>query len=176
MCRYRGKRPSTSFFLRREGTWPHGDVYRVRRGSSSSISIDPPEKSIVDVCRGGLREMLEGSKLNLLAKLHLLDSLLDQANSLSSHQANCHRFPSFFLFFSFSFYLAPYFFFLLLFLPVAFLSELNRTRGKDPSSLRHLGNAVGEFRLRALVTAVLISTRGRGNFYSCKLLEMEKRV
>lgn len=175
MCRYRGKRPSSSFFLRREGTWPHGDVYRVRGGSSSSISIDPPEKSIVNVCRGGLREMLEGFKLNLLAKLHLLDSLLDQANSLSSHRANCHRFPSFFLFSSFSFHLAPYSFFSF-FLPVAFLSELNCTRGKDPSSLRRLGNAVAEFRLCALVTAVLISTRGRGNFYSFKLLEMEKRV
>lgn len=175
MCRYRGKRPSSSFFLRREGTWPHGDVYRVRGGSSSSISIDPPEKSIVNVCRGGLREMLEGFKLNLLAKLHLLDSLLDQANSLSSHRANCHRFPSFFLFSSFSFHLAPYSFFSF-FLPVAFLSELNCTCGKDPSSLRRLGNAVAEFRLCALVTAVLISTRGRGNFYSFKLLEMEKRV
>lgn len=173
MCRYRGKRPSTSFFLRREGTWPHGDVYRVRGGSSSSISIDPPEKSIVNVCRGGLREMLEGFKLNLLAKLHLLDSLLDQANSLSSHRANCHRFPFPFLLF---FILSRSLFFFSFFLPVAFLSELNRTRGKDPSSLRRLGNAVAEFRLCALVTAVLISTRGRSNFYSFKLLEMEKRV
>lgn len=126
MCRYRGKGSSTSFFLRFscERTWPHGNVYRVWEGSSSSIFHWPSGKIRRRVPRRYRGKMLEGSKLNLLAELYLLDSLLDQASGLLSHRANCHR-SSFFLFFSLS-----VFFFLFFFLP---LFKLNCVRNVEDS-------------------------------------------